>query len=223
LIVHAAGGVPTPTDMSIARVTVDLLRPVPVGELIVEARIVREGKKLQLIDVDVSAAGKVAARGQVLRLRRDEQPEATAFPISEFPGPEHGLPTQPPTGVGFSRLFEMRKIGGSFDTLGPGSVWFGLQGELVANEPTSGTMRAVASADFANGVGSVLPFNRWSYPTTDLTVALIREPIGAWILVDAECWAGGEGRGVTHARLGDERGWFGRAMQTTIFERYVPA
>lgn len=117
----------------------------------------------------------------------------------------------------------MRKIGGSFDTLGPGSVWFGLDGDLVAGERTSGTMRAVASADFANGVASVLPFDRWSYPSTDLTVALFREPIGAWILVDAECWAGAEGRGVTHARLGYEGGWFGHSVQTTLIERYARA
>jgi len=219
LIVHAASGLPTPTEMAIARVTVDLMRPVPTGELAVETRIARQGKKLQLIDVEIRAAGTLVVRGQVLRLRREEQPDATALPTADYAGPARGLPTQPPTGVGFSRLFEMRKIDGSFDTLGPGSVWFGLHGDLVANEPTSGAMRAIATADFANGVASVVPFDRWSYPNTDLTLALIREPIGRWILVDAECWAGGEGRGVTYARLGDEQGWFGRSMQTTIFER----
>jgi hypothetical protein len=219
LIVHAAADAHVPGDMGVARVTVDLMRPVPVGELTVYTRIAREGKKAQLVDVEIRAAGALVARGAVLRLRREEQRDAPIIPAADFAGPERGAQTRPPTGVGFSQLFDMRSVAGSFERPGPAAVWFRMSGPLVADERMSVTALATASADFANGIASVLPFDAWSYPSTDLTVSFAREPVGRWILVDAECWAGVEGRGVTHARLGDALGWFGRSMQTIIFER----
>jgi len=219
LIVHAADEVRTAGEMAVARVTVDLMRPVPVGELKVDARIAREGKKLQLVDVEIRAVDALVARGSVLRLRREEQPEVLTIPTADFAGPELGTLTGPPSGVGFSQLFDMRAVAGSFDALGPAAVWLRMSGPLVADERMSAATLAAASADFASGIAGVLPFDTWSYPSTDLTVSLAREPVGPWLLVDAECWAGAEGRGVTHARLGDALGWFGRSMQTTIFER----
>jgi acyl-coenzyme A thioesterase PaaI-like protein len=219
LIVHAAGEVRAPGEMGIARVTVDLMRPVPIGELIVDTRIAREGKKVQLVDVEIRAADALVARGAVLKMRREEQRDAPAIPAADFAGPEQGVRTRPPIGVGFSQLFDMRSVAGSFETLGPAAVWFRMSGTLVADESMSVAALATASADFANGVASALPFDTWSYPSTDLTVSFAREPIGPWILVDAECWGGFEGRGVAHARLGDALGWFGRSTQTIIFER----
>lgn len=219
LIAQVAEAVPAAAEMCVARVTVDLMRPVPTGELDVEARVLREGKKLQLVDVKVSAAGVVVTRGSVLRLRREDQDLGQVLPQLNFPSADKGAPTRPPTGVGFSQLFEMRAAAGSFEALGPAAIWFNMTRPLIAGESTSPCARSVACADFANGIASVLPFSSWSYPSTDLTVSFIREPVGAEILVDAECWAGGQGRGITHARLGDALGWFGRSMQTAIFER----
>jgi hypothetical protein len=39
----------------------------------------------------------------------------------------------------------------------------------------------------------------------------MRQPVGAWILLDAESWIGPDGAGLATARLADERGYFGRA------------
>jgi acyl-coenzyme A thioesterase PaaI-like protein len=205
--------------MGVARVTVDLMRPVPTGELVVGTRIVREGKKVQLIDVEIRAGDLQVARASVLRLRWEDQHAVAETPPIELPGARSGTPTHPPTGVGFSQLFDMKAVEGSFEALGPAAVWFRMDAALVADEDTLPAARAVACADFANGIASVLPFDAWSYPSTDLTVSFIREPVGRDILVDAECWAGPDGRGITQARLGDALGWFGRSMQTTIFER----
>lgn len=219
LIVHAAGEVRAPGEMAVARVTVDLMRPVPIGGLVVETRIAREGRRVQLLDIEILAAGALVARGAVLKLRREEQRDAQVIPAADFAGPEQCARTRPPTGVGFSQLFDMRSAAGSFEVLGPAAVWLRMSGPLVDEERVSGPTLATASADFANGIASVFPFDTWSYPSTDLTVSFAREPVGPWILVDAECWAGCEGRGITHARLADKLGWFGRSMQTTIFER----
>ena len=48
LVVWAAEAIPTPVPMRIARVTVDLMRPVPVAPLTIESEVLREGRKIQL-------------------------------------------------------------------------------------------------------------------------------------------------------------------------------
>ena len=51
------------------------------------------------------------------------------------------------------------------------------------------------------------------------TVSLGREPVGEWILLDAETWVGPDSVGIAAARLADIKGYFGRAVQSVIFEK----
>ena len=53
----------------------------------------------------------------------------------------------------------------------------------------------------------------------DLTVSLAREPVGQWVLLDAETWAGPDAIGIAAARLADRDGYFGRAVQSVLFEK----
>lgn len=206
--------------MQIARVTINLIRPVPVAELRFAARVIREGKNIQLLDVAVEATdGTLVSRAEVLRVRKEAAPDAENIPACHLAGPAEGVPTYPPTGVGFSRLFEMRAVEGRFETPGPAAVWFMMHGELVAGEATGAVARSLACADFASGIGAAVSFEKWSYPNADLTVAFAREPRTGWVLVDAESWIGPEGRGVVHARLGDADGWFGRSVQDALIIR----
>lgn len=46
LIVWAAERIPSPQPMQIVRITVDLMRPVPVAPLTIETEVVREGRKI---------------------------------------------------------------------------------------------------------------------------------------------------------------------------------
>jgi len=219
LFVQVAESMPAPATMSVARVTMDLLRPVPLGPLRAESRVVREGKKIQLLTLELSATGGEVGRATVLRMRRE--PEVAPDPVSELiaplPGPDAGWLTTGAAG-GFAGLFTMRAVRGGFEHSGPGSVWFRMNAPLVAGMVTSPAARAVAAADFANGVAGVLSFEEWLFPSIDLTVALLRPPAGDWVLVDAESWVGAEGRSLGQIRLGDERGWFGSATQTSLVE-----
>jgi hypothetical protein len=40
-----------------------------------------------------------------------------------------------------------------------------------------------------------------------------------WILLDAETWAGRDSIGLAAARLADRDGYFGRAVQSVLFEK----
>src|ERR1700754_2310206 len=84
LVVWAAERIATPVPMRVARVTVDLMRPVPVAPLTIESEIVREGRKIQLSAVRLLAKGVVVVGATVLKIKvqaDDLPPEATIEPV----------------------------------------------------------------------------------------------------------------------------------------------
>jgi hypothetical protein len=113
----------------------------------------------------------------------------------------------------------MRVARGSFRLPGPASVWYRATRPIVEGAALSPLMRAVIAADFCNGTSAVLDFRHWTFINGDLTVSLAREPVGEWILLDAETWAGPDSIGIAAARLADRDGYFGRAVQSVLFEK----
>jgi hypothetical protein len=83
----------------------------------------------------------------------------------------------------------------------------------------SQAVRAVVAADFCNGTSAALDFRQWIFLNAVLTVSMAREPVGEWILLDAESWIGPDGAGLSMARLADTRGYFGRAVQSLVIEK----
>jgi hypothetical protein len=43
--------------------------------------------------------------------------------------------------------------------------------------------------------------------------------VGDWVLLDAETWAGPDSIGIAAAQLADRDGYFGRAVQSVLFEK----
>lgn len=221
LVVAIAEQAPTPVPMRIARLTVDLMRPLPVAPLEVRTEILREGRKIQLCSVDLLANGKLAVRGMVLKIRREtiELPETVENPAVTLPPAEEGHPAQGKiTDNPFMGCLSMRVVKGAFNKPGPGAVWFRLERPMIEAQANSPAMRAVVAADFCNGVSSVLDFRSWSFINGDLSVNLARDPVGDWVLLDAETWLGPDGSGVACAKLGDSQGYFGRAAQSILIE-----
>jgi hypothetical protein len=223
LIAWVAERMPTREPMQIARLTVDLLRPVPIAPLEIKSEVVREGRKIQLCSIRLFTGETEVVRGTVLKIRSDAiaWPAGTAAsePLDE-PGPEQGklLERSPEIANAFVTGLSLRFVRGSFEARGPSAVWFRAHRPIVAGEPLSPAMRATLTADFCNGVAAVLDFQRWTFINGDLTVSLARLPVGEWILLDAQTWLGDQGSGIAFARLGDERGYFGRAVQSLVVE-----
>src|SRR5947209_18093712 len=97
LVVWAAEKIPTATEMRVARVTVDLMRPVPVAPLTIESEVLREGRKIQLCAVSLLADNVVVVRGTVLKVRADRMllPSDIADTPVDVPPPEEGQPMEP--------------------------------------------------------------------------------------------------------------------------------
>ena len=222
LVVWAAEAIPTPVPMRIARVTIDLMRPVPVAPLTLETEVLREGRKIQLCAVRLLAGGVVVVGATVLKIKvqaNELPPEAAIEPV-QLPGPdqsrvEHVDFSSSPFVTGMS----LRAARGHFGVPGPGAIWYRVDRPIVEDAPVSQAMRAMAAADFCNGTSAVLDFHEWTFLNADLTVNFSREPAGGWILLDAESWIGPDGAGLAMARLADERGYFGRAIQSLVIEK----
>jgi hypothetical protein len=222
LVVWTAERIPTPVPMRIARVTVDLMRPVPVAPLTIESEVVREGRKIQLCAVRLLAKGVVVVGATVLKIKMQASelpPEAAIEPV-ELPGPEQSrIERVDSSSSPFVTGMSLRAARGHFGVPGPGAIWYRVDRPIVEGAPVSQAMRAMAAADFCNGTSSVLDFRTWTFLNADLSVNFSREPAGAWILLDAETWIGPDGAGLAMARLADERGYFGRAIQSLVIEK----
>lgn len=207
--------------MLLVRMTVEFLGAVPLAPLEVRAEVVKPGKRLQLVEAELAAGGKVLCRARAVRLRR----EALALPDRAVPGPRlappDGLPgwhmgTPPHGGTeGFGQTaMELRFVDGSFEQRGPTTAWFGLTMPLVAGEETSPVQRAVAAADFGNGLSAELSWEEYLFVNTDLTVHFSRAPVGDWIAVEAVTEHGPEGTALAASTLHDAHGPVGRAAQS---------
>ncbi|HZQ01963.1 MAG TPA: thioesterase family protein [Reyranella sp.] len=222
LICWAVERLPSPVPMRVARLTVDLMRPVPVAPLTVETELVREGRKIQLVAVRLLAQGDEVVRATALRIRREERalPPAAFTPPHDLRPPEMGhRPDSAMSVTPFLRGIDMSVVRGTFQQPGPAAVWYRAHAPIVEGEPISPLMRAAIAADFCNGTSAVLDFREWTFINGDLTLSLAREPVGDWILLDAETWAGPDSIGIAAARLADRDGYFGRAVQSVLFER----
>jgi len=204
-----------------ARLTFELLRPVPLGPLDVQAALVRPGRRVQLLDGSITTPeGVEVVRARAVRVRAAEVDAGEPEPVPA--GPSGGRPND------FKRdqlerfptdAMEIVFMTGSFYETGPATAWFRLRAPIVAGESPSGLQRLAAAADFPNGIASDLPWGEYVFINPDLTIYLFREPAGEWICLDARMTVADGGVGFSEANLYDERGHVGRSLQSLYVAR----
>ena len=208
----------------VARLTIDLLRPVPLQPLDVVVRTTRPGRKVQWLEAALLADGVEVVRASALRVRVVDE---LGLPLAAPPEPTIAAPETLPTSafegpftpeVGFWRAMEIRQAAGSWADTGPGAMWFRLQVAIVAGETPSPLQRVAAAADFGNGVSSALPRGEYLFINPDLSIHLHRNPIGEWVCLDALTRAEQVGVGLAESALHDERGPIGRSIQALLVD-----
>lgn len=213
--------------MFVARLSVELLRPVPLEPLRVEVRVERPGRKVQLVAATMSADGKEVARATALRIRRAhvELPEGS-FPAIDPPAPPSaGYDTATPWRHGdlasfHSHAVEHRFVAGGFDRPGPATDWIRLRVPLVEGEETPPVSRVAAAADFGNGVSWTLSrVDGYVFINPDLTLYLHAYPAGEWVCLDACTYPQPHGVGLAESRVWGEQGPLGRSLQSLLIER----
>jgi hypothetical protein len=208
--------------LQVARVSVEILRPVPIAELTVATRLLRGGRSVELVEASLQAGDLEVMRATALRIRTAElELPAGLAPGSRLPGPEAGR-SAPffPTGqeVGYHTAMEVRFVAGAFLELGPATVWMRMRHPLVPDEAPSPLCRVLVAADSGNGVSAALDYRRWRFVNPDLSVYLFRPPAGEWVALEAATSAAA-GVGLADTALHDRHGPIGRAAQALFVDR----
>lgn len=208
------------------RLTVDLVRPVPMAGFRVEAEVVRAGRSVtttlvRLVDGAgrevLTARGMHVAAGEVVVPPAPEAP-ADGWPVLDesVPGPfpiegaAHGLTC-------FVDAVETRWPPGEGGTPGPSTVWMRTP-PLLAEEEPSPFQRICPLADCGNAVSRLAEPREagLSFMNTDLTIALHRPPVGEWFASRSTSWWQPTGHGQSDSLLLDAHGPVGRAVQTLL-------
>jgi len=217
---------PGDTAWFLSRLTVELIRPVPHAPLSVAIELRRPGKRVQVLDAvvtDPDGTEVLWARGVRLAQADNGLDEATVPGPGPrpLPGPEASRPfgfedlVIPWTT--FAEAYEFRLADGTpFRELGPAAVWSRLKVPLLAGQEIHPLDRALTLADFPNGFGNSVPFDRFAYINPDLTVSLHRLPEGEWVLLDAAMHPRSTGHGTAEGALRDEQGLLGTSLQSLL-------
>ncbi|MGH2584804.1 MAG: thioesterase family protein [Dehalococcoidia bacterium] len=222
LLARAIESLGATAELRVVRLTVDLFRPVPKVPLTVQARSVREGKRIHAVDAVLLADGVEVSRASGLLLRSTELPEVKAGgSLLPPPGPESAeeRPIIPPRDArprreGFHTASEFRRLPRA--ETGPAATWIRVP-ELVAGERMTPLVRLAATCDFVNAVGSMTSQGGGAgFINTDVTVYVSREPVGEWICLQVERTIEPDGIGVGGATIFDREGGVGRAVQALL-------
>ncbi len=205
----------------IGRFTMDLLGPVPVGELGISASVVRPGRSVSLA---AATLHDVARDRPVAHASAWLFPRSEAGPVPAGPAPTHGpadgSERRRPDGwsPGYLDAVEWRWIAGGVDLDGPGVVWM-RPPALVDGEATSPLQRLLTCVDSASGVSAMLDVREWAFLNTELTVHVLREPVGEWVCLDAATTLGPGSVGIATSTAYDELGPVARSAQALLVQR----
>lgn len=222
LLVRAVERCAPRNDAVVVRATVEILGVVPVGEVAVQARVLRPGRSVELVEANMTASGREVARAAVWRVRRTEgvQVPTRSAPPPPLPAPSPQAESPVPPGWvdGYLSAIEWRVVHGSLHEPGPCTAWTRLRHPLVPDEQPSPWQRVLAVADSGNGLSSELDMS-WLFINPELTVHLHREPAGEWVCVDATTTVSPGGAGLATTALSDEQGPVGVGAQSLLVAR----
>jgi hypothetical protein len=207
------------SSSTMTRISIDLLGPVPVGEVAVRSRVLRPGRNVELAQAELDAAGRTAMRAHAWRIR-DTDLQLPPLPSGDD---DVGSAVPPFPATVQARVFDMggwvqamewRVTAGDFYEPGPATVWGRMKYPLVPDEETTGLQRILLVGDSGSGFSKLLRNEDWLFINTDLTVHLAAVPTGEWICMEARSWIDRHGFGLATSRLFDRDQFVGRAAQT---------
>jgi hypothetical protein len=188
----------------LARVTFEILGPVPVAEVEVESRVIRPGRSVELLEAELRAGGRPAMTARAWRIPVTSAPPAGVHDVAPAARPAEAA--EPPHDFGYGHAVEIRFARGGWNVLGPATAWTRLRVGIVPDEPPTPLQRVLAVADSGNGVSAVMSWDEWMFINPELTVHIQRPAEGEWIVLDAATTIAPGGAGVARSVLSDERG-----------------
>jgi hypothetical protein len=230
LLAHAMRTRQHADGMRIARITVEFLGVIPRASLTAETSILRDGRRVRLVEASLLADGKPVALARAWQIatsggsadRRD-----AGIPVEGLAAePPPALPDAQPQEYfsefrhwGYGESIEWRWVRGSYGSAGEAVVWARPRIPLVAGQPMHPLERVLVVADSANGVSSALSPREWLFIPPGVNVTMHRHPDGDWVYLAATSTLSADGLGSTLGILGDRCGPLGSVAQPLLVAR----
>jgi len=220
LIAALSEDLPCPSPMLTTRICIEFLRPVPMHGLDAVTKVVREGRKQQILRIRLSGGGKDFVQATISRIRSEAAAPQTE--IASYIPPSFGpFISTVQSDNPLCGWLDCHQI--SSNAYGPGisEIWVRYRGTVLEGRPMTPLVRAGFFADFGNGIAPIVRSEQYSYLNADISLHLARLPQGEWIHLKARTLAGGNGLAVTCTEIGDGQGQAGWSHQSLIIEPRV--
>ncbi|MCB1252210.1 MAG: thioesterase family protein [Austwickia sp.] len=207
-----------PEGFAISRLTIDILGPIPVGQVEVAASVLRSGRAVHLAEAVLTDVDSGRAVAQARAWAVPDAPGPAVNDMAPTSTPDDGAAYPPPPGWvrGYIDSIDWRWVRGQVGVPGPGTVWMRPHLPLLEDEPLSPLQRVLTCVDSGSGISAELDIREWDFRNTDLTVHVVRPPEGEWLCVDAVTTAAGAGMGVCRATVSDARGIVAFSAQSLL-------
>ena len=206
------------------RVTMNLLRPVPLQPLTVTHQWLREGNRLRLLQVSMFAGDRLVAQAEALlqKMTAVTLPDYAPRPAAAPQGPE-GLPIQsiqkmlddkglsiPP---GFHTRLEVREVT-PWNEQGATTAWVRMPLHILEGLPLNPLSQVCMLSDMGNGTGQLHLSGEVGCINADINLFLFRYPRSGWLCLSSDAQLSEQGCGVVHTRLYDSEGEIGHVLQS---------
>ena len=213
----------------VARVQIDLERPVPLEPLVASVHRRQVSRRVANLDMELSAGvGRVVSARALLTQREPVTVTAQAWSPPE--GPEHLAAMDwdhlypKDAGPNFVRdAVEHRVVRGGYGVPVPSAAWLRLKVPVIDGTESCGLSQLLGVGDFGsplsqtNALGSGL-----ALINLDLNATLFRQPTGPWFFLDATGHVGQGGLGLAVTEVFDEEGRIGVITQSQVVYRLAP-
>ena len=215
----------------LARLTLDMFRPVPLAPLTLTGTVLRKGKRLALAEMTLSAEDVPCARALGLFSAPSPLPEGAVTPtpcplprgegavvetLAEIVASRVGRKLPPGDGLHHHLLAEGfdGAVGG-----GRGAAWLSLPLTLTPEQPLTPMTHLAALADFANGMSQrrvVVDGRNYGYINADISLHILREPAPGALALLVDNYAELGGRAVMSGQFFDADGLVAQVVQSGL-------
>jgi hypothetical protein len=222
LLTRALARMPGIEGGQFARLSFDILRPVPLTPMTIATRVLRPGRNVEQLEAVLSSEGQELMVARGWRLRR----EPTVLPdglsdISPPPAPPEDCPVSETLRFfkyepAWADALEWRVLRGSWNEPGPAVAWTRMKVDLVGGESPTPLEHLLVMGDGASGISAALDWKDWVFINVDLSLALERPPEGEWLSMDATTRFADQGAAATLATYADRTGRVGTSSQALL-------
>lgn len=217
---------PSDVPRQVTRLTVDMMKALPIGPVEVQTRTHREGRYIDIVDISLLVEGEEYVRANALRYRMDDIPVTEDYVAADIPV----FPKEPQPSI-FQGMNMTRGFHLALDfrlDMKPEKVpvmWLRFNKQLVAGHAVTPLQRVAVASDwtysvpninisFVNGKG--FTERKFHGINPDTTINLHQAPEGEWIGLRSTIAYGNIGAGTVGAQLFDQHQAIGFSSQSVL-------